>query len=182
MSGWQPQQYDPQAHRQRAGSAPPPQQAPWQQYQQAPQGQPQYTPPRQPPAVRAAPVQRAKPKKDRRGLIGCATFLVFALTIGVIYAVTSGGGSSGSFKATVENYAEIDPGDLAVTVQVTNTGKTAATPTCTVNAGDASGAYSGFDEETLTRPVQPGQTVTYVDNVTITGNGAQYVTQAGVSC
>ena len=39
----------------------------------------------------------------------------------------------------------INPADLGVTVQVTNTGTKAGTPTCMINAQDASDAYSGFD-------------------------------------
>jgi hypothetical protein len=104
-----------------------------------------------------------------------------AAVIGIVIAVaTSGGG--GSFKATVGDFTVINPADLAVAVHVTNTGTTAATPTCTIEASDPSGAYTGFDEGTLTSPVQPGATTTYVDNVTVTHQGAQYVTQVSVTC
>jgi len=43
------------------------------------------------------------------------------------------------------DYNVINLADLGVTVQVTNTGTKAGTPTCMINAQDASDAYSGFD-------------------------------------
>ena len=167
------------------------QQYPQDQYpsnQYAPQYPPQYQsqphqPPHQPyvpPPVAAPPAQ--KPEKKGNALVGCLTLVILVvIVIGVIAVVTSGGGGD-SFKARVGSYTVINPADLAVAVHVTNTGKTAATPTCTVNAQDPSGAYSGVDAATLDSPVRPGQTVTYVDNVTITGQGASYVTQVTVSC
>jgi len=133
-------------------------------------------PPARPPAQQSPP--RRKPSAAR-GFIILAVILA-AIVIAVIEL--TGGGSGGSFKATVAGYTVINPADLSVAVHVTNTGSSAATPTCTVKANDPSYAYTGFDEGTLTSPVPAGQTVTYVDNVTITGQGAQYVTQVTVSC
>lgn len=86
------------------------------------------------------------------------------------------------WKARVQDYAVINPADLAVTVRVTNTGGTAGTPDCTVQASDPSGAYTGIDAATLSSPVKAGAFAVYVDNVTITSQGAQYVTQVSVSC
>jgi len=138
---------------------------------------PSRSPPRQRP-------RRRPPKPKGSARTGCLILLGVAAVIAVIIIaiVTLTGGSGGSYKAAVENYTVINPADLAVAVRVTNTGSSAGTPTCTVNAADPSGAYSGFDEGTLTSPVAAGATVTYVDNVTITGQGAQYITQVTVSC
>lgn len=118
-----------------------------------------------------------------RPLAGCLTLIVIAAAIatGISIAVSGGGGPS-PYKAVVGDMTVINPADLAVTVHVTNTGKTAGTPTCTVSASDPSGTYTGFDVGTLTSPVAAGQTTTYVDNVTITHQGAAYVTSATVSC
>src|SRR5579872_67569 len=112
---------------------------------------------------------------------------VLGLIIGVglglfIWHIATTGGPGTTFRARVEHYTVINPADLAVVVQVTNTGTRAAKPACTVTAQDASGAYSGFDSGTLTDPVPPGQTVTYVDNLVITGQGAGFVTQADAKC
>lgn len=157
----------------------------WQQ-----SGQPRYRPPQPgdyPPfqpsyqlPPQAAPAVKA-PRRRRRPLLGCLAVIAAAAVAGIAISVaTSGGGTT--WKAHVENSVVINPADLAVAVQVTNTGSTAGTPTCTVTAQDPSDAYGGFDEGTLTSPVQPGATTTYVDNVTISGQGARYVTQVSVTC
>ena len=195
MSDWQQEQYDPRRHAQRIAQPPPweaAQNAPYGQsgqsgqmppaYQQ-PQYQPQYAPPQPPhaPAPPRAPTAPPVNARRRRPLLGCLALVVLAGVAVIIIAVATSGGSGGSFKTAV-SYTVNNPADLAVAVHDTNTGKTAATPTCTVSASDPSGAYTGFDEGTLDNPVPAGQTVTYVDNVTITGQGAQYVTSVTVSC
>ena len=193
MSDWQPEQYDPRRHAQRIGQPAPweAQGAPYGQFGQTPPGyqqppqhqqpQPQYAPqPVAPPAPRQPAPAAAKRKPSARR--GCLALVMLAGVIGVIIAVATSGGGGGSFKASVGGYTVINPADLAVVIHVTNTGKAAATPTCTISASDPSGAYTGFDEGTLTAPVPAGRTVTYVDNVTITGQGAQYVTSVTVSC
>jgi hypothetical protein len=76
----------------------------------------------------------------------------------------------------------INPAAVDVTLKVTNTGSSPATPMCTVDATDSSGAYSGVNAGSLSSAVQPGQTTTTVMEVTITNQGAQYVTSATVSC
>jgi hypothetical protein len=98
----------------------------------------------------------------------------------LIVHVTSGGGAK--FTATVMGYNPVNPADLAVYVQVTNTSSKPGTPACTINAQDASYAYHGIDIVTLQGSVAAGQTTHFEDNVTITSQGAQYVTQVTVSC
>jgi hypothetical protein len=87
-----------------------------------------------------------------------------------------------AYKARVQDFVVIDPADLAVTIRVRNTGHQAGAPTCQVQAQDASYAYYGVDEATLSNPIRAGAFAVYVDNVTITNQGAQYVTQVTVSC
>ena len=171
---WQPPQWDPEAHDRTRQ----PQQ--YQQGYQFPPPQQQYAP--QPPQPPAAQPQQPAAKRKGRPLVGCLTLIVAAAIIAVIIAVATSGSGPSPWKATVGDSVVINPADLAVTVHVTNTGSTAATPTCTVQASDPSGTYTGFDQGTLTSPVQAGQTTTYVDNVTITHEGAQYVTSVTVSC
>ena len=172
MSQWQPQQYDPSQQGAPWG-------APQQPYAQPgyQQPQPQY-PPQPPPASPAKAPQRKRP------LRGCLTLIVVAVAIGIgISVATSGGGGSGaSWKARTDGFIVINPGDIAVTLKITNTGKTAATPTCTVNASDPAGSYTGVFQGTLQNTVQPGRTTTTVANVSVSNNGAQYVTDVSVSC
>ena len=110
-----------------------------------------------------------------------ASLIAFAATAGLALAL-AGCGGGGSYKATVMNYNVINPADLGVTVQLTNTGSSPGTPTCTIQASDPSGAYNGIDVVTLQDPVQPGQTTHFADNIVITSQGAQYVSQATVKC
>lgn len=120
----------------------------------------------------------------RETAIGCLVLVVVGL---VVWAGCSvfGGSSSGkstSYTATSPDHTVINPADLAVTVRVTNTGKAAGTPQCTVDASDPSGTYTGVDVATLKGKVAAGQTTTFVDNLTITKQGAQYVTDVKVTC
>lgn len=191
MSQQYPQDYDPRQRQQWER-----QQVPWQdehappaQYPSAPADQrgpfqqpgyqPTYPPGPQPQQPRAAaPAAKRKPSALR----GCLTLIGIAAVLGIVIALVTSGGNGASFKAKVGSFTVINPADLAVAVHVTNTGKKAATPTCTIQASDPSGAYTGFDEATLDNPVPAGQTVTYVDNVTISSQGASYVTSVTVSC
>jgi hypothetical protein len=104
------------------------------------------------------------------------------LIIGIGINAASGPAPAPAWRARVERTAVISPAGLAVTVKVTNTGHAAGTPQCTVQASDPSGAYSGFDTATLAKPVHPGVTVLYVDNIVITSQGAARVTKVTVSC
>jgi hypothetical protein len=99
-----------------------------------------------------------------------------------VLSVTGCGGPATTYSAKVTRYEVINPADLAVVVQVTNTGDQAGTPTCTIDAEDGSYAYHGVDVATLKDPVAAGATTNFADNLTITGQGAQYVTEATAKC
>ena len=106
------------------------------------------------------------------------------LALGLILAAITltGCGSGTTYTAKVDNYAVVNPADLSVVIEVTNTGSKPGTPSCTIDAQDPSFAYSGVDVATLANPVAPGATTHFADNVTITQQGAQYVTQVTVKC
>jgi hypothetical protein len=109
------------------------------------------------------------------------TASLIALAACIALAV-AGCGSSTTYKASVKDYNAINPADLAVTVQVTNAGSASGTPSCTIQASDPSGAYTGIDVATLQNPVAAGQTTRFVDNIFITHQGASYVTDVTVNC
>lgn len=166
---WQPQ--ESQAYQYPQYQAPPPQFVP-----QAPPT----APPREP-----APAGRPQAKKQGASTgarAGCAVALLAVAGLIAWFLVSVYGGSSGSFSAKATDMTVVNPATLAVTFKVTNTGSSAATPMCMVDVTDASGTYSGADEGSLSNPVQPGATVTSVMQVTVTHQGAQYVTSATVSC
>ncbi|MGH3194019.1 MAG: DUF4307 domain-containing protein [Streptosporangiaceae bacterium] len=106
---------------------------------------------------------------------------LIALAAAVILAL-AGCGSGTTYKAKIMDYNVLNPADLGVTVQVTNTGQSTGTPTCQISAQDPSYAYHGFDEVTLEGTLAPGQTTHFADNIVITSQGAQYVSQATVTC
>jgi hypothetical protein len=113
--------------------------------------------------------------------------LIVLVIIGVIALVAHLGAkeqaqSAAQYKASVAFTKVVNPADLNVYFTVTNTGKSAGSPQRTVNASDQSGAYSGINEGTLPQPVQPGQTEKAVMPVTITSQGAKYVSNVTVTC
>lgn len=104
------------------------------------------------------------------------------MILAVILAGCGTGTSATTWTATVTGFSAASPADLSVTVRVTNTGATAGTPSCTIQAHDASYAYTGIDVVGLQQPVPAGAFRFFTDDVAITGQGAQYVTQVKVSC
>lgn len=83
----------------------------------------------------------------------------------------------------VTRFAEItNPATLTVSGYVTNTGGSPGTPSCDITASDPGGSYYGFDTITAKNPVRPGRRVYFTDPVTITNQGARYVTSVKVSC
>ena len=138
-----------------------------------------YSQPRPAPRQAAPRARQAPRRKPRWGFILIALAIIGALAW---FLVSVYGGSSGSFKARVTSTNVVNPATLAVAIQVTNTSGSAATPDCTVDATDPSGAYTGANEGTFSSAIAPGQTDTSVMDVTITGLGARYVTSATVTC
>lgn len=129
----------------------------------------------------------AAPKKATGNQVtGCGLIIVLVIA-GIIALVVHLGAkdnarSAAQYKASVAFTKVVNPADLAVYFTVKNTGGSAGSPQCTVNASDPSGAYSGFDSGILASPVQPGQTEKNEMDVTITSQGAKYVTSVTVKC
>jgi hypothetical protein len=76
----------------------------------------------------------------------------------------------------------INPADLRIYGEVKNTGGKSDTPTCTIQAHDDTYSYHGTDAVERTSPLKPGGIWDWVDDVTITSQGAQYVTKIEVIC
>jgi hypothetical protein len=78
--------------------------------------------------------------------------------------------------------AIVNPATLRVYVEVKNTGKADGKPECTVQARDDNSTYTGTDVVTKNAALQPGGVWDFDDALTITRQGAQYVTQVSVDC
>lgn len=118
----------------------------------------------------------------RNGLIGCVTLVVLGLLVWGGCSALSGSGSHTSYSAKVTGRTVINAADLAVSVRVTNIGKHAGKPECTIEASDPSGTYTGIDIATLKDELAAGATTNFADNLTIRKQGARYVTDAKVTC
>jgi hypothetical protein len=152
--------------------------------------QPQGSPDRQPwwpqpgtqgPQPQPHPGRPRKRRSTRRQIFTIACVLVIAVAvISVVASLASSGGAK--YSAHVVSYTAVNPADLSVAIRVTNTGSETGTPTCTIDAEDPSYTYTGVDVATLQGTVAPGASAAFVDNLTITKQGASYVTQVTVSC
>jgi len=125
------------------------------------------------------PDEKMKPKEIVQALL---FFVVIGLVGWFIYSVYIAP-SGAKYTATLDtgSFNVVNPETLGVIFHVKNTGKVAGSPLCTIQVSDQNDTYSGSDALTLNK-IQPGQTVTSADNLTITKQGAQYVTGGTISC
>ncbi len=125
-----------------------------------------------------------KPMSAKDAFQGIAGIVVIVLILWGLYAIFFGGsGKKASYQGTVDtsSFNIVNPATLGVSFHVKNTGNAPGAPYCTLQVNDVNDTYSGTDAFTL-KTIQPGQTVTSVDNVTITKQGAQYVTDGTITC
>jgi hypothetical protein len=87
-----------------------------------------------------------------------------------------------TYSAVVSTAIPVDPATLHVTVTVKNTSQVAGKPSCTVNVSSVNGTYHGFDIFDVTQTIAPGQEYTFTGNLTITKEGANYVTAGHADC
>ena len=76
----------------------------------------------------------------------------------------------------------INPADLRVFVRAVNNSTVSGTPSCTIEAEDAGYNYHGVDVVTRTSALDPGGIWNFDDDLTITSQGAQYVTKVSINC
>jgi len=101
----------------------------------------------------------------------------------MIVTVLAGcGGPAAAYRASVVSYTAPAPGDLSVSVRVTNIGKGAGTPTCTVDAKYQSGAGAGSNTGGLSGSLAPGHSSMLDMLVAIPGGEIGNVTQVSASC
>lgn len=135
------------------------------------------------PSESQKPDKKERNRKANKVLLPIIGILFLIIIVIAVAGASHGSGKSAKFSGTIDtnSFNVVNPATLAVTFHVTNNGTAAATPTCMIDVNDDNYTYTGADQVTL-KSVDPGQTVTSVDNLTITKQGAQYITQGKVTC
>lgn len=112
--------------------------------------------------------------------VGCLVIVVIVVAIAV-YGAMTGSGSDGTFSVVSEDFTAIDEANLAVFVELKNTGDEPAEAECTIAANDSSGQV-GFDIFSWDGDVDPGETFTGRANVRIEDEGAFRVVGVDIDC
>lgn len=87
-----------------------------------------------------------------------------------------------SYNARTVSSLVLDPATLNVTIAVDNVGEVKGKPECTVRAQNPSGSYSGWEISAMNNEIAPGDTDSISVNLTISNQGAIYITQITSSC
>ncbi len=132
-------------------------------------------------------IAEKKPSDKKAQLIGSLFFLVVIVVIIVIIVSVVNANNANAAKYTVDpitssDIVPVNASEVAISIHVTNIGKSAGTPTCTIDPHDAQLNNTGSDVVTLKGSIKPGATNTFVDDIKVTTNGATSITTADVSC
>lgn len=134
------------------------------------------------PAVAPEP----KPVKKKTPVVGCLILAGVVVAAVIVIAVVAAGGSGGSnsatYKAKVLNVRVVNPATVNVSVEVTQVGAGTGHPSCTINVSDPGGSYTGVDIFNAPILRGDGDSAEFNGNVTVTNQGAKYVTKATVDC
>lgn len=139
----------------------------------------------QPEPTKAKPVWK-KERTKKQKVIGnsLAAFGAFVILMAIVVVI--GGivspeppAKHAKWRASIgwEVSEIIDPATIKVWVTTRNVGQAAAVPDCAVFLNSPNGSYSGYEIFTIGK-LAPGHEQTWNGLVTITGEGAQYVTRA----
>jgi len=133
--------------------------------------------------------QPAPPAPKKSGGNFIASVIVLGLIVALVVTCTSLTSSDetdsappSSFTATVADIRVVNPATVTVIAEITNTGDTAAVPECRIDVADPSGTYDGWDTFTARAPVEPGATDQMVARLTVTNEGAAWVTESEIDC
>ncbi len=87
-----------------------------------------------------------------------------------------------TYEASLGEYWAQDPATLIVTVHVKNTSQVEGSPSCFVSASNPSSVYTGYDTFAGLKTLAPGEEWNFNARLTITKEGAAYVSQGSVEC
>jgi hypothetical protein len=86
------------------------------------------------------------------------------------------------FSGKILSTRVINPATLQVKFEIENTGTDAGVPSCIVSVQDASRTYKGFDSPIFDYSIEPNSSISGAINLTVTKEGAYFVTQGDVTC
>ncbi|HKR81373.1 MAG TPA: DUF4307 domain-containing protein [Candidatus Saccharimonadales bacterium] len=124
------------------------------------------------------PKQTNKWTKKSKIIVGS----LFALFLLVVIIISTSGGAKASYQVTDIKPAFVDDQTVSVSFRVKNIGNADGTPYCQVNAHDPSSDYYGGNSGKMDSSIKAGDSTSTTMAVTITKQGAQYVTTADVRC
>lgn len=111
----------------------------------------------------------------------CITLFIFFILILAISNSTDTTPKS-TYEAHITDIGAIDPTTAKVLVIVKNTGKIEAAPICQISVHNESRTYQGFDTFDQLKKLKPGEQWGFSGTLTVTNQGADYVTNGSVSC
>jgi len=86
------------------------------------------------------------------------------------------------FDGSIVSYEAVNPATLQFVARVKNTGEAEGKFSCTVRGNDPSSTYRGFDFFEDESTLKPGKSKNFNGVLTITKEGAVYVTDVTISC
>jgi hypothetical protein len=122
----------------------------------------------------------AAPRRRRGGLLRVVALLVVLAVIAIVLLLLNGG-TNVSYNASITSLVPLSTSEVAVSVQVANTGSSSGTPACTINVKSPNGAYTGEGVVTASQALPKGAQTTLHDTITVTHQGAHSVTAAASS-
>jgi hypothetical protein len=87
-----------------------------------------------------------------------------------------------SYETTIGSSNVIDPATISIAVKIRNISSVAGSPRCSVSASNASGTYKGYDYFSDLGSIEPSKEGIFAARLTITNEGAQYITKANATC
>lgn len=123
--------------------------------------------------------------------------VAFVVVIGVLAAIGAASGSNNgsaptapttttiaaTFSGSVGTMQILDPAEVTVAITVTNTSQVTGKPSfCEVDLQSPDGAYNGHASDDRAPTLQPGQTWSDDVTMTISNQGATYITGGSVQC
>jgi Fe2+ transport system protein B len=138
---------------------------------------------------RVSKVQAKKATKSALAKVGLFLVIFFLIFHFVFQSNNSSSNSpstpaapASSFTGQVLSDTVIDPATANVQFSITNDGTTAGIPNCSVEVHNTGYSYTGFDSPIIPTPIAPGATLKGNMNITVTGQGASFITAGTVTC